>query len=117
MVNIIRTDDSRFENIKDWPYKAKYQEIESEFGDIRIHYIDEGTENSDTILLIHGEPSWGYLYRKMIDPLVSAGKRVVVPDLPGFGRSDKLTDRNGYTYEKYVKWMSCLLYTSPSPRD
>ena len=106
MVEIIRTDDERFENIKDWPYEAKYKEINSEFGNIRIHYIDEGSQNSDTILLIHGEPSWGYLYRKMIDPLVEAGKRVIVPDLPGFGRSDKLSDRNGYTYEKYVTWLS-----------
>ena len=74
MVEIIRTDDVRFENLKDWPYEAKYKEIDSEYGNIRIHYIDEGSENSDTILLIHGEPSWGYLYRKMIDPLVQAGK-------------------------------------------
>jgi haloalkane dehalogenase len=56
--------------------------------------------------MIHGEPSWGYLYRKMVNPLVQAGKRVLVPDLPGFGRSDKLSKRDGYTYEKYVNWMS-----------
>ena len=113
MVDIIRTDDTHFENIKDWSYEPKYTEVNSEYGNIRIHYIDEGSENSDIVLLIHGEPSWGYLYRKMIDPLVNSGKRVIVPDLPGFGRSDKLTERNAYTYEKYV----CLLYTSPSPRD
>lgn len=105
-MEILRTPSEKFENLKDWPYEAKYYVINSEYGDIRVHYIDEGSENIDTVLLIHGEPSWGYLYRHMVNPLVEKGKRVVVPDLPGFGKSDKLSLRDGYTYEKYVKWMS-----------
>lgn len=105
-MEILRTPDERFENLNDWPYEAKYHIVNSEYGDIRVHYIDEGSENTDTVLMIHGEPSWGYLYRNMVTPLVENGKRVVVPDLPGFGKSDKLSLRDGYTYEKYVKWMS-----------
>jgi len=105
-MEILRTPSEKFENLKDWPYEAKYYVINSEYGDIRVHYIDEGSENIDTVLLIHGEPSWGYLYRHMVNPLVEKGKRVLVPDLPGFGKSDKLSLRDGYTYEKYVKWMS-----------
>jgi len=105
-MEILRTPSEKFENLKDWPYEEKYYVINSEYGDIRVHYIDEGSENIDTVLLIHGEPSWGYLYRHMVNPLVEKGKRVVVPDLPGFGKSDKLSLRDGYTYEKYVKWMS-----------
>ena len=105
-MEILRTPSEKFKNLKDWPYEAKYYVINSEYGDIRVHYIDEGSENIDTVLLIHGEPSWGYLYRHMVNPLVEKGKRVLVPDLPGFGKSDKLSLRDGYTYEKYVKWMS-----------
>ena len=105
-MKILRTPDERFENLQDWAFEPKYKEISTEYGELRIHYIDEGPINSDPVLMIHGEPSWGYLYRKMINPLVQAGKRVIVPDLPGFGRSDKLSKRDGYTYEKYVLWMS-----------
>ena len=105
-MEILRTPDDRFENLEDWDFEPRYEEVNSDYGNIRIHYIDEGSDNSEIVLLIHGEPSWAYLYRKMIDPLVEAGKRVIVPDLPGFGRSDKLSDREGYSYEKYVSWMS-----------
>ena len=72
---------------------------------MNIHYIDEGSSSENTVLLLHGEPDWGYIYRKFIDPLVAAGVRVVVPDLPGFGKSDKLSERSSYTYERYVNWM------------
>jgi len=105
-MEILRTPNKRFENLKDWPYEGKYHIVNSEYGDIRVHYIDEGSDDSDVVLMIHGEPSWGYLYRNMITPLVENGKRVIVPDLPGFGKSDKLSLRDGYTYEKYVEWMS-----------
>ena len=105
-MKILRTPDERFNNLQNWNFEPKYEQISSEYGELRIHYIDEGSKESDPVLMIHGEPSWGYLYRKMINPLVQAGKRVLVPDLPGFGRSDKLSERAGYTYEKYVNWMS-----------
>ena len=105
-MEILRTPNERFKNLKDWPYEGKYHIVNSEYGDIRVHYIDEGSDDSDVVLMIHGEPSWGYLYRNMVTPLVENGKRVIVPDLPGFGKSDKLSLRDGYTYEKYVEWMS-----------
>ena len=89
--------------------RPKYISVETEYGEINIHYIDEGSENTNTVLLLHGEPTWGYLYRNFIDPLVEKGLRVVVPDLPGFGKSDKLSKRGGYTYEKFVKWMNVWL--------
>jgi len=105
-MKILRTPNERFNNLQDWNFEPQYEQISSEYGKLRIHYIDEGLKDSDPVLMIHGEPSWGYLYRKMVNPLVQAGRRVLVPDLPGFGRSDKLSMRDGYTYEKYVNWMS-----------
>ena len=108
-MDIPRNRDTAFTEIADWKYKPKSQTINTEYGELNIHYIDEGSENAKTVLLLHGEPTWGYLYRKFVDPLVANGLRVVVPDLPGFGKSDKLSERNGYTYEKYVDWMNTWL--------
>ncbi|HLG00849.1 MAG TPA: haloalkane dehalogenase, partial [Acidimicrobiia bacterium] len=72
---------------------------------VRVHYVDEGPRDAaETVLLLHGEPSWSYLYRKMIPPLVAAGHRVIAPDLVGFGRSDKPTSRTDYTYQRHVDW-------------
>ena len=73
---------------------------------MRIHYLDEGDGNGPTVLLMHGEPSWSYLYRKMIPGLLEAGLRVIAPDLPGFGRSDKPSERSDYTYQNHVDWMT-----------
>tara|TARA_X000001036_G_scaffold234323_1_gene218778 strand:+ start:555 stop:1451 length:897 start_codon:yes stop_codon:yes gene_type:complete len=108
-MEILKNNNSDFANLNQWKYKPKYTSVETEFGEINIHYIDEGSENTNTVLLLHGEPTWGYLYRNFIDPLVEKGLRVVVPDLPGFGKSDKLSKREGYTYEKFVKWMDVWL--------
>jgi haloalkane dehalogenase len=74
-----------------------------------MHFIDEGPESASPVLLTHGEPTWGYLYRKMVPPLLAAGRRVVVPDLIGFGRSDKPAERGDYTYVKHVEWTSAFL--------
>jgi haloalkane dehalogenase len=102
----LRTPDERFNNLKGYSYKANYQEVpDGEGGLLRIHYIDEGPQTVDPVLLIHGEPSWSYLYRKMIPILVEAGNRVVVPDLVGFGRSDKPAQRSDYTFQRHVDWM------------
>ena len=109
MVNILQNSPSDFENIKEWDYKEHFYTLNTEYGDLRIHYVDEGTENDKTVLLLHGEPDWGYIYRKFIDPLVENNLRVIVPDLPGFGKSDKLSKRTAYTYEKYVAWMNAWL--------
>ena len=108
-MEILKNNNSDFENLKQWKYKPKYISVETEYGEMNIHYVDEGSENTNTVLLLHGEPTWGYLYRNFIDPLVEKGLRVVVPDLPGFGKSDKLSKREGYTYEKFVKWMDVWL--------
>jgi haloalkane dehalogenase len=105
MVEILKNDPSDFEGLKEWEYKEHFYTLKTEYGDMNIHYIDEGSSSENTVLLLHGEPDWGYIYRKFIDPLVTAGVRVVVPDLPGFGKSDKLSERSSYTYEKYVNWM------------
>ena len=108
-MEILKNSPNDFENLKNWNYKPNFMPVNTEYGDINIHYVDEGSENKNTILLLHGEPTWGYLYRNFIDPLVNNGLRVVVPDLPGFGKSDKLSQRDGYTYEKYVSWMEIWL--------
>lgn len=108
-MEILRNKDSDFAEIVDWKYEPKFEQINTEYGELNIHYIDEGSENAKTVLLLHGEPTWGYLYRKFVDPLVANGLRVIVPDLPGFWKSDKLSERDGYTYEKYVDWMNLWL--------
>ena len=74
-----------------------------------MHYIDENKDSNDVVLLMHGEPTWSYLYRHMIPILVTAGKRVLAPDLIGFGKSDKLSERTDYTYERHVSWTSNIL--------
>ncbi|HEX9969503.1 MAG TPA: haloalkane dehalogenase [Acidimicrobiales bacterium] len=104
-MEILRTPDERFESLPGFDFSPHYVET----GDgLRVHYVDEG--RGDVVLLLHGEPSWSYLYRKMVGPLVDAGFRVVAPDLIGFGRSDKPADRTDYTYEGHVEWMRSALF-------
>lgn len=106
----LRTPDDRFDGLKDYAYKPNYKEVpDGEGGRLRIHYIDEGPQTADPILLMHGEPSWSYLYRKMIPILIEAGNQVVAPDLVGFGRSDKPAQRSDYTFQRYVDWMQAWL--------
>ena len=103
---VFRTPDKRFENLKDYPFEPHYVEVDSKLGKLRLHYIDVGPRDADPILLMHGEPSWSYLYRKMIPPLVAAGHRVIAPDLIGFGRSDKPANRTDHSYQNHVDWMT-----------
>ena len=106
----LRTPDERFENLPGYPFDPKYIEVpDGEDGQLRIHYVDEGPRDAAPVLLMHGEPSWSYLYRKMIPIIVDAGYRAVAPDLAGFGRSDKPADRNDYTYQRHVDWMQAWL--------
>ena len=98
---VLRTPDARFESLPDFPYAPNYLQV----GDIRLHYIDEGPRDAETLLLIHGEPTWSYLFRKMIPVFLDAGYRVVAPDLVGFGRSDKFTDEDAYSYPMQVDYM------------
>ncbi|MFY8080141.1 MAG: alpha/beta fold hydrolase, partial [Limnohabitans sp.] len=103
--NFLRTPEERFQNLPDFTYQPNYTEI----GGLRIAYIDEGPKDGPVVLLMHGEPAWSFLYRKMIPVLVEAGMRVLVPDQVGFGRTDKPTQRSDYTYENHVQWMSAWL--------
>ena len=95
---MLRTPDDRFKDLIDFPYEPRYQEVDG----IRIHYLDEGYKESEVVLLMHGEPSWAFLYRYMIPLLADAGFRVVVPDLVGFGRSDKPTEQIDHTSVSYT---------------
>ena len=101
-MKILRTPDERFENLPGYAFEPHYVEVDG----VRIHYVDENPSGSEAVLLMHGEPSWSYLYRKMIPPLVGAGFRVLAPDLVGFGRSDKPADRRDYTYDRHIEWMA-----------
>ena len=105
-MSILKTDLTLFENISDWKYKENFTTVMSEFGKLDIHFVDENSTSDECVLLLHGNPTWGYLYRNMIDPLKENGYRVVVPDLPGFGKSDKFSVRYNYSYEGFVDWMS-----------
>src|SRR5207302_1599934 len=107
-MEVLRTPDARFPDLPGWPYEPRYTDVERGDGDgtLRIHHVDEGAPGAAPVLCLHGEPSWGYLYRKVIPPLVAAGHRVLVPDLVGFGRSDKPAARRDYTYQRHVDWMA-----------
>lgn len=106
----LRTPNSRFANLPDYDFAPHYLMVDdSEGGELRVHYLDEGPRDADPVLLLHGEPSWCYLYRKIIPILVAAGHRVIAPDLPGFGRSDKPAARTDYTYQRHVDWMQSVL--------
>ncbi len=136
-MRVLRTPDERFVGLPGFDFTPHYVEVPS--GDpadggterdgavgaeagtvatIRVHHLDEGPEHArDTVVLLHGEPSWSYLYRSMIPPLVAAGHRVVVPDLVGFGRSDKPADRRDYTYARHVEWLRAALFDRLALRD
>ena len=101
-ISFVRTPEERFANLVDFPYEPNYVEIDG----LRMAYIDEGPRDGAVILCLHGEPSWSYLYRFMIPKFVAAGFRVIAPDLIGFGRSDKPTERSSYTYLGHVSWMT-----------
>lgn len=97
----LRTPESRFEGLPDYPFAPHFVEVDG----LRMHYVDEGPADARPVLLLHGEPSWSYLYRHMIPPLAAAGHRVIAPDLVGFGKSDKPASKSAYTYARHVEWM------------
>lgn len=104
-MTVLRTPDERFANLPDYPFAPHYCDVDG----LRIHYVDEGPRDAAPVLMLHGEPSWSYLYRKMIPIVAGAGHRVVAPDLVGFGRSDKPVAREDYTYQRHVDWLRGVL--------
>jgi len=114
----LRTPEERFADLPDYPFEPNYAEVrDGEGGTLRVHYLDEGPADAAPVLLVHGEPSWSYLYRHMVPVLVDAGHRVVVPDLVGFGRSDKPTRQTDYSYARHVAWLSELVFDHLDLRD
>ena len=105
-MKILRTPDACFANLKDYPFEPCYTTIQTQDGsDLRIHHIDEGPKDGPILLAMHGQPVWSYLYAKMIPFLTEAGVRVIAPDLPGYGKSDKPAAREDYSYQNQVDWM------------
>ena len=107
MPGIYRTPDERFANLPGYDFEPHYHSV----GDHRVHYLDEGPTDGGVVLMLHGEPTWSYLYRKMIPILTAADYRTIVPDLIGFGRSDKPADRSVHTYKFHVDAMSDLVHS------
>jgi len=98
-VHLLRTPDDRFAGLPDYPFEPHYVTVA---GDVRVHYVDEGPADAAPVLLMHGEPTWSFLYRKVIPVLVAAGHRCIAPDLVGFGRSDKPTEVADHSYARHV---------------
>jgi haloalkane dehalogenase len=111
-VRALRTPDARFANLPDFRYEPRYVEVAFGGEPVRVHYLDEGPKGGPLVLALHGEPSWCFLYRKVIARLVARGVRVIAPDLVGFGRSDKPTERADYTYARHVESMAAFLATA-----
>lgn len=109
-MKFVRTPDARFENLPGYSFAPHYLNVsDDEGGSLRMHYLDEGPRDAPIVLLLHGEPTWSFLYRKMIPVITDAGLRAIAPDLIGFGKSDKPTERSDYTYARHVAWVwSCL---------
>ncbi len=105
-VEFVRTPEERFENLKDFPYEARYLEVDG----LRLAYEDEGPADAPVVLMLHGQPDWSYLYRKMIPPITAAGYRCIALDLVGFGRSDKPVDGSIHTYEQQVAWVKAFIH-------
>ena len=113
-MDILRTPDDRFADLPGFPYPARYATTSD---GLRMGYVDEGPADAPVVLLLHGEPSWSYLYRSMIPLFAAAGVRAVAPDLIGFGRSDKPADTADYTYARHVEWTRSVLFDALDLRD
>ena len=109
-MEILRTPEECFNNLEDYNFNENYITIKiSDNLSARMHYVDVNSDSDETILLLHGEPTWSYLYRKMIPILEKSGKRIIAPDLIGFGKSDKIKEKEEYTYERHVVWTSEII--------
>lgn len=111
-MDFLRTPDSRFVGLEGYSFGPNYVDVDAHGAPaLRMHYVDEGPRDGSPVVLLHGEPTWSYLYRSMIAPLAAAGHRVLAPDLIGFGRSDKPTRRQDYTYQRHVEWLTSWMTT------
>ena len=109
MIDALRTDDVRFANLPGWSYEPRYLfDLPGSEG-LRMHYVDEGPPDSDVFLCLHGEPTWAYLFRRMIPPFLESGGRVVAPDFFGFGRSDKPVRDSDYTWDFHRRSLTALI--------
>jgi haloalkane dehalogenase len=109
-MSVLRTPDERFAGLPGYDFAPHYVEVgELDGHRLRMHYVDEGPPSADAVLLLHGEPSWSYLYRTMIPVITAAGLRAIAPDLIGFGRSDKPSERSDYTYARHVAWVHAFI--------
>lgn len=116
-MDVLRTPDDRFANLAGYPFAPHYIDVTaSDTEPLRMHYVDEGPADGPAVVLLHGEPTWSYLYRTMIPPLAAGGLRVLAPDLIGFGRSDKPSRAEDYTYLRHVEWMTSW-FTALDLRD
>lgn len=102
-MDVLRTPEERFHDLPDYPFAPHWTQLES---GLRMHHVDEGPRGADPVLMLHGEPSWSYLYRQMIPVFVDAGLRAVAPDLVGFGKSDKPGSRGDYSYQAHMDWLA-----------
>ena len=100
-MKILRTPEERFDNLPDYPFAPNYVTVDN----LRVHYVDAGPPGGAVVLMLHGEPSWSFLYRHMIPRFVKAGFRAIAPDLVGFGKSDKPAQQEDHTYQRHVDWM------------
>ncbi|MEV4051344.1 haloalkane dehalogenase [Amycolatopsis sp. NPDC049688] len=113
-MRLLRTPDDRFTDLPDFPYEPRYAELA---GGLRVGYVEAGPADGPVVLLLHGEPSWSFLYRKMLPVLASAGLRAIAPDLVGFGRSDKPADLTDHSYARHVEWMRAFAFDTLDLRD
>jgi haloalkane dehalogenase len=110
VTDVVRTPDERFADLPGYAFEPHYLDVETEGLDpVRMHYVDEGPADGPVALLLHGQPTWSFLWRRVIDTLVEAGVRVVAPDNIGFGRSDKPTRATGYTFQRHIDWTRSLV--------
>jgi haloalkane dehalogenase len=108
-MTVVRTPEPRFADLPDYPYEPRYVTVGSEGGGLRMHYVDAGPPDGRPVLLLHGQPTWSYLYRRVIPGLVERGHRAVAPDYVGYGRSDKIDDRLAYTLDGHIGWLQAFV--------
>jgi haloalkane dehalogenase len=118
-MRLLRTPEDRFRDLPGFPYSPQYAEVPAGDGEsaLRIAYVADGPADGPVVLLLHGEPSWSYLYRSMLPVLARAGLRAIAPDMPGFGRSDKPVDATDHSYARHVEWMRAFAFDALDLRD